>query len=177
MYKWEYPFAETCIISHYFFFCLFSILLQFNLLKLLDSLFKVADLLVSFRKLLLISFTDGLGGSVLVCGVAEDLLLLLNGSLGLLKLLLSLGNLSIHVDAALDMQEDRGNGRDGVRNRSRRASGISADNLDLADGLASKGSDGGDLLSAGNEGRAVVSLDDNFVSWLAMLSVRSGIIM
>lgn len=128
-----------------------AILFKLQLLKLLNRLLKAVKLLLGIRQPLLISLLNGRRDLLEVSRVGQNLLLLLDVGLGLLELLLSLGDLGIEVDAALDVQEDGGLGGDRVGDATGGSRGVGAQDLDVLDALAAESLDGGDLILDGSQ--------------------------
>ena len=98
---------------------------------------------------------------LLVTRVDEDLLLLLDARLGLVQLLLRLGDFGVDVDAALDVKEDGSGSRDGVGNTTCGSGGIGFQDLDILDCLATERLDRSDLLLASLQRSLVEGLDDD----------------
>ncbi|GKT55061.1 LOW QUALITY PROTEIN: uncharacterized protein ColTof3_02400 [Colletotrichum tofieldiae] len=138
------------------------VLLELELLELLNSALETPGLRLEVDQFLLVLLLDGLGDLLLVDGVVEHLVLLVNVGASLVELLLRLLDFGVEVDAALDMQVDgsRGGHREG--DTAGGTSGIGTDDIDAGDALAAKGLDGGDLLVDCLEGGSVVGLDDNW---------------
>lgn len=118
--------------------------------------------MLGIRQLLLVGLLDGSRDLLDVGGVLHDLLLLLNVGLGLLELLLGLGDFGIEVDATLDVQEGGRFGGNGVGDAASRACGVGGENLNVLDALAAEGLDRGDLLLNGGERSIVECLDDDW---------------
>lgn len=119
------------------------------------------QLVLSIGQLLLVRLLNG-GRNLLDIGrVVHDLLLLLNVTLGLLELLLGLGDFSVDVNATLDMQKDGRFGGDGVGDAASGSCGVGGEDLNLLDTLAAEGLDRVDLFLDGGERSIVECLDDN----------------
>lgn len=121
-------------------------LLQLELLKLLNRLLEAGELLLGICQLLLVGRADLLRGLLQIHSVGEELLLALDALRGLVAALLGLANLGVHIDVALDVQEDSRRRGDGVGDAAGGTGGVGAEGVDLVDGLARQRGDGDELL-------------------------------
>ena len=131
-----------------------SVLLELEALEQLDGALEAGDFALEVSELLTVLLLQGLAGLLLVLGVVKELLLFLDGRLGLLQLLVGLFDLAVDVDAALDVQEDSDGAGDGVDDATG-GPGIGAgQDLDAGDALSTQRLDGLHLV----DGRLVSGL-------------------
>lgn len=135
--------------------------LKLELLKLLNRTLETPRLRLEVDNLLPVGLLDGLRDLLLVGGVLNQLALLLDVGAGLVELLLGLLDLGVEVDAALDVEVDRGGRSDGECDAAGGAGSIGGDDVDAGDALAAEGLDGGNLLLDGGGRGGVVCLDND----------------
>lgn len=136
-------------------------LLKLELLKLLNRTLETPRLRLEVDNLLPVGLLDGLRNLLLVGGVLNQLALLLDVGAGLVELLLGLLDLGVEVDAALDVEVDRGGRSDGEGDTAGGAGSIGGDDVDAGDALAAEGLDGGNLLLDGGGRGGIVGLDND----------------
>jgi hypothetical protein len=111
------------------------LLRQLKLLELLNASLPVPALDLRSPQLLLLLLLDDIRDLLLPVGV-HDLLLLVDGLVGLLEPVLRLGDLLVHLDAALDIQVRGRGAADGVDGAARGERVRGGQDGDLRDGLA-----------------------------------------